>query len=225
MPNKRMIKEHEWIIMPCYNEARNISEVIRDVKEYCNNIVIIDDGSSDDTFEIASKLKVFVLKHVINLGKGAALKTGADFAVMNGARKLVFIDSDGQHEPKEIPKFFNLLDEYDVVFGSRKLNKNMPGVFRIGNFLLSTYTYLLFGVKLSDTQSGYRALTAQSYKKIRWKAKDYSVEGEMIAHVGKRKLKYKEIEINTIYKNKYKGTTVLDGIKIGLKMLLIKIQR
>lgn len=218
------IDKDNWVVMPCYNESRHISEVIREVLSYTKNLVVIDDGSKDSTFEIAKKLNKHTIKHVINLGKGAALKTGAEFAISNGAKRIIFIDSDGQHEPREIPTFFKLLDKYDIVFGYRKFNKRMPFILRFGNFMLTNITYLLFGVKLSDTQSGYRAMTAKSYKLIKWKSTDYSVETEMIANVGKNNLSYKEIPIKTLYENRYKGTTVLDGLKIGLKMLFYKLQ-
>jgi UDP-N-acetylglucosamine---dolichyl-phosphate N-acetylglucosaminyltransferase len=218
-------KMHEWVVMPCYNEAGNIYKVIKDVQKYCNNLVVVDDGSKDNTYEIAEKLNGHVLRHAINLGKGSALRTGADFAIKHGAKKLVFIDSDGQHEAKEIPTFLRLLDDYDIIFGARKLNKNMPLIFRIGNFFLTQGIYLMFGIKLMDTQSGYRSMTAETYGKIKWTATDYSVESEMIANTGKNNLRYKEIPISTIYHNRYKGTTVMDGIKIMFKMILYRIQK
>jgi hypothetical protein len=165
-----------------------------------------------------------VLKHLINLGKGAALKTGIEYAIQKGAKKLIFIDSDGQHEAKEIPKFVNKLNKYDIVFGYRRLNKRMPFIFRFGNFMISYIIYLLFGIRLRDTQSGYRGIKTEVYDKLRWKANDYSVESEMIANAGKNNLRYTEIPINTIYTNKYKGTTISDGFKIIIDMILYKIQ-
>jgi glycosyltransferase involved in cell wall biosynthesis len=211
--------------MPGYNESANIGQVIQDTLPYCNNLVVVDDGSRDNTSDIARNKLKYVIRHSVNMGKGAALKTGADFAIEKGAKKLIFIDSDGQHEPKEIPRFFSLLDDYDIIFGSRRFDKNMPGIFRIGNFFLTNYIYLLYGVKIRDTQSGYRAVSANAYKKIRWKATGYGVESEMIANVGKSGLKYKETDISTIYKNRHKGTTVFDGIKIAWYMTLYRLQR
>lgn len=219
------MKSSLWVVMPCYNEEKHIEKSIDDVLKYSNNIVVVDDGSKDRTVELASKKTEHVLKHIVNLGKGAALKTGADYAISKGAKQLVFIDSDGQHEAKEIPNFENALSDCDIVFGARKLNKNMPGIFRFGNFVLSSMIYLFFNVNLSDTQSGYRAMTAEAYKKIKWKSTDYSVESEMIANAGKNKLKYKEVCINTIYHDRYKGTTIVDGMKIMLKMIFYKISR
>ncbi|MCB9358464.1 glycosyltransferase family 2 protein [Candidatus Woesearchaeota archaeon] len=219
--------QDEWVIMPCYNEEKNIVPVIRDTLKFSKNLVVVDDGSKDNTYQAAldNCKNAYVLRHSINLGKGAALKTGVEFAIKKGAKKFVFIDSDGQHEPKEIPKFLKLLDDHDIVFGFRKLNKNMPAIFRIGNTALNTGIFFLFGIRLHDTQSGYRAMTVDAYRKIRWKSTTYTVESEMIANTGKKKLRYCEIPINTIYANRHKGTTVLDGIKIMFDMLLFRFQR
>ena len=135
------------------------------------------------------------------------------------------MDSDGQHRPEDIPRFVAALKNVDIVFGSRSLNKKMPFVLRFGNWFINKVNSTLFGVALGDTQSGYRAMTAQTYDKIKWKSTKYSVESEMIANVGRKRLKYKEIPIKTIYSDNYKGTTVFDGIKIVLNMLWWKINR
>lgn len=208
-----------FVIIPAHDEEKHLSAVIRKTKIYSKNIIVVDDGSKDNTSDVAKKEGVVVLKHIVNLGKGAALKTGADYAVSNGADILVFMDSDGQHDPKEISEFLKNLKGNDIVFGSRRRTKVMPFVFKFGNWFISFLSSLLFGVKLHDTQSGYRTMTADAYKKVRWTARDYSVESEMISLVGKKKLRYKEIFIKTIYSDKYKGTTVLDGVKIVLNMI------
>jgi glycosyltransferase involved in cell wall biosynthesis len=208
-----------YIIIPAYSEEKNIAKVLGKVKKYSKNIVVVDDGSRDKTYDVAKKESVVVLKHIVNLGKGAALKTGADYAVEHGADILIFMDSDGQHDPAEIPVFLSSLNGADIVFGSRKRAGQMPFIFRFGNWFISFVSRLLFGMRISDTQSGYKALTAEAYKKIRWKSLGYSVESEIIALAGKKRLKYKEIFIKTIYSDKYKGTTILDGIKIVLNMI------
>ena len=214
-----------FVIIPAHNEQKHIASVIREVKKFSEKVIVVDDGSNDSTSEIANKENVIVLKHIINLGKGAALKTGAEYAIRNGAKALIFIDADGQHEPKDIPRFLTALKEADIVFGSRSLNKNMPLVLKFGNWFINKTNNILFGVKLRDTQSGYRAMTVQAYNKIKWKASSYGVESEMVANVGKKRLKYKEITIKTIYSDRYKGTTIIDGVKIVLNMIWWKISR
>ena len=220
-----MVNKKTWVIIPDYNESKNISDVIKKVKKYSHNIIVVDDGSNDNTYEIAKKNSVIVIKHIINLGKGAAVKTGCDFALKKGAKKLILIDSDGQHNPSEIHKFLKALEEVDIVFGYRQFNKKMPFVFKFGNNSINFVTKMLYGVNLRDTQCGYRALTTKAYKKARWKSNDYSMESEMIANIGKRHLKYKEIPIQTIYSDKYKGTTIFDGIKIVTNMVFWRLKK
>jgi glycosyltransferase involved in cell wall biosynthesis len=212
-----------WIVIPGYNESAHISEVIKKTKKYCNNIIFIDDGSKDKTYEIAKDERVFVLKNIVNMGKGAALKTGCDFALKQGAKKIIVMDSDGQHNPAKIPLFEEKLENSSIVFAYRKFSKKMPLILKLGNIMINKFTTLLYGINLKDTQCGFRAFTANAYRKVRWKSSDYSMESEMIANAGKNKLKYSELPIETIYSNKYKGTTVIDGFKIVFNMIKWKI--
>ena len=218
------MKNNFYVIIPAHNEGNRILNVIKKTKKYAKNIVVVDDGSKDNTYNIAKKTGVEVLKHIINLGKGAALKTGCDYAVKKGTKKLVVMDADGQHDPFEIPNFIKNLNNADIVFGYRTLKK-MPLILKVGNWFINESTKLLYGLDLRDTQSGYRAFRSNCYKKIRWISNDYSMESEMIANVGKCGLKYKEIPIKTIYGDRYKGTTVLDGIKIVFNMILWKLKK
>ncbi len=208
------------IIIAAYNEEKHIEHVIKRVqKQGCTNIIVVDDGSKDSTYEKALKTRVTVLKHAVNLGKGAAVRTGCDYAIAQGTDYLVLLDGDGQHEPEEIKRFTKELHTHDIVFGMRKRSKEMPLLYRVGNWGLTLYTRLLFGINIYDSQCGYRAMTADAYKKLRWDANDYGMESEMIARAGKHSLRHKEIIIKTIYHEKYKGTGVGDGIKIAINML------
>lgn len=216
---------NKWVVIAAYNEEKHIAAVINETRKFCKNIIVVDDGSKDKTCQIAKSKGVTALKHVINLGKGAAVKTGCDFALQKGAEVLLLIDADGQHEPKEIPRFLKELKNKDIVFGYRKFTKKMPIIMRFGNKFINATTKLLYGIELKDTQCGYRALTAKAYKKVRWNSTGYPMESEMIANAGKNKLKYTEIPIRTIYSDKYKGTTVIDGVKIVLNMLLWRLKR
>jgi glycosyltransferase involved in cell wall biosynthesis len=219
------MKNDVFVIIPAHNEQKHISSVIKKIKKYTAKIVVIDDGSRDKTFDLAKKEGVVVLQHIVNLGKGAALKTGCEYALRKGAKGFIFIDADGQHRPEDIPRFLDALNYVDVVFGSRSMNRKMPFVLRFGNQFINWVNNILFRINLHDTQSGYRALRANAYKKIRWNSTDYSVESEIVANTGKKRLKYKEITIKTIYSDKYKGTTIIDGIKIVLNMIWWKISR
>ena len=208
-----------WAVIPAYNEEKSISDIVKKTKKYVNNVVVVDDGSKDKTKKAAKKAGAIVLAHAINLGKGAALKTGCDFAVKKNARFLVALDADAQHNPGDIPRFIRKLEKYDIVFSYRKPSRKMPLVLRFGNWFISNVASILYGVSLNDTQCGFRAFSRESYKKIRWNAADYSMESEMISKAGKQRLKYVQVPIETIYSNKYKGTNVIDGVKIVLNML------
>lgn len=211
-----------FIIIPARNESKTIERVAAQAKPF-GTVVVVDDGSEDDTASLAEKAGATVLCHIVNLGKGAALKTGCDFALMHGADNIVVIDADAQHDPQQIPVFLTELGGHDVVFGYRTFSRNMPRVLQFGNSFINMLASLLYHVSLHDTQCGYRAFTADAYKKLRWTAHDYSVESEMISNTGKKKLRYTQVPIKTIYLDNYKGTTVLDGIKIVMKMIWWKV--
>ncbi|MBI2660083.1 glycosyltransferase family 2 protein [Candidatus Woesearchaeota archaeon] len=212
-----------WAVIPAYNEQHSIAGIVKKTKEYVNNVVLVDDGSTDKTNELARQAGAIVLKHIVNLGKGAALKTGCDFAVKNGAKSIIAIDADAQHNPNDIPRFTEKLKKYDIVFSYRKASRKMPFVLRFGNWFISNITVFLYGIKLNDTQCGFRAFSKEAYKKIRWSASDYSMESEMIARAGRQSLKYVQIPIQTIYSDEYKGTTIIDGIKIVFNMIKWKL--
>lgn len=220
-------KSNVFIVIPAWNESKHIRVVLEKVKSFgYSNIVVVDDGSVDNTSDISYAVYgVKVLRHIVNLGKGCALKTGCDYAHSRGADVIVVMDSDGQHRPEDIGRFLKSLEMVDIVFGYRKLSGKMPFVLRFGNWFINTVSSVLFGILLKDTQSGFRAFRAKIYPKIRWGATDYFMESEMIANVGKNGFKFKEIPIETIYIDGHKGTTVFHGIEIVLNMFKLKFLR
>jgi len=216
---RKTIKMNDFIIIPAHHEQNTIARVIQQAKQYTPNIIVVDDGSSDLTCQEAQQAGALVLQHKVNLGKGAALKTGCEYAIQQGAQRLVVMDADGQHDPKEIPSFLTALNQYDIAFGTRQVPQSMPFVFKVGNTFINKSLQLFYGIKIGDSQCGYRAFTAQTYPKIRWDATNYYVETEMIIKAGKKQLKHIQVPIETIYADKYKGTTVLGGVLIVAKMI------
>ncbi len=182
-------------------------------------IVIVDDGSKKPT-KLKLKSHQHLLRHHLNLGKSAALLTGIQYAIKQGADSFVLMDADLQHNPAEIPQFLRKLREgYDFVLGSRKKSIDTPLVRFLGNKFASVYIGLLFGVYVSDLLSGFRAFNKKTYKIIKWKPSPppgYGVETEMIARLGKHRhlLRFIEVPIETIYVDKYKGVTIVDAFKI-----------
>lgn len=215
------------VVVPAFNEGPRIKDVLARIEDFVDQVVVVDDGSTDKTAEIAKQVsnKICVLKHRMNLGKGASLKTGCLAALKLGADVIVIMDADGQHKPEDIPRFIKEIEEkgVDIVFGSRKIGKGMPLMMMLGNKFLSIITNILFKIYISDTQSGFRAFKATVFDKIKWNSTRYSVETEMIVRTGKNKLKFDEIEIQTIYHDKYKGTTVFDGLRIFFNLLIWRI--
>ena len=192
-----------------------------------NQIILVDDGSSDKTVEIVENNfeDIIFLKHKINLGKGAALKTGCEAARRLGADIIVLIDSDGQHQPETIPQMIEKLrrENLDIVLGAREINNDMPPLFYIGNVFLTKLINWSFRINISDTQTGFKAFKSNVYDKIFWRSRDYFVDTEILANMGKNRLKYGEVAIKTIYNDSYKGTTFFDGLKIFLNVIKQKI--
>lgn len=224
MNGKQEQSKKIFAIIPAFNEEKNIVQVVKNTKNFISNIIVVDDGSKDNTYKILKdnfNNEITILRHEINLGKGAAMKTGCDAALLLGAETIIMIDGDGQHSPNDIDRLLYKLkdDKLDIVFGIRQFDKNMPFMKIFGNKFLSSCINIFSNVRLEDTQSGFRAFTAEAYKKIRWVSTDYSVESEMIVRTGKHNLKYGSEIIQTIYKDNHKGTTPIDGVIIFFNLL------
>lgn len=216
-----------YVIIPGYNEEKYIGKVAARVLEQTSKVIFVDDGSKDKTAEIAKKYFKHVLVHPINMGKGAALKTGCEYAFNElGADAVIFMDADDQHDPVEIPRFEKSLKEGNrVVFGTRNLGVDMPLMRLVGNKLASVFTGLVFGAFIPDIPSGYKALTKDAYEILKWDSTGYEVEMEIAAKVGKCKLPYALLPIKTIYHDKDKGMSVLDGLQIFMRMPIWRLNR
>lgn len=213
-------------IIPALNEHKQLQGVIEQARRHVDQVIVIDDGSRQPLSEhLPSWPNVTVRRHAINLGKGAAMKTGVTWARHHGIDAAVFIDADGQHDPNEIPQLLQPLisNSADIVFGVRQFHGRMPLVARIGNIVLTKALQWLYQVQVEDTQSGFRALRLSVWDQIAWRSPRYAVETEMIVNTGKHHVRYAQVPITTIYLDKYKGTTVIDGIRIMINMLAWKI--
>ena len=210
-----------YIVIPAYNEASRIGAVLAELKKVKLPVIVVDDGSRDYTYEEAKKSGFIVLKHRINLGKGAALKTGCDGAFYLGADGVIIMDSDGQHSIDDLHYFIDALNEkkYDMILGSRNFGLGVPLVRYLGNKFASVLVSVLFGIYVSDLLCGYRAFTKKAYKKIDWQSNGYGVETEMIVKTGKYKISRCEVPVETIYYDKFKGVTMMDAFKILLSVI------
>ncbi len=219
------------IIIPAYNEEATISHVLRGLKSKgYKNIVVVDDGSIDKTPHIAKKEGVKLHSHIINRGLGGALGTGIEAALLENPDIIVTLDADGQHDPKDIKKLIKpiIRGEADVVIGSRMLNpRGMPFSKRVANKIGNFITWLLFGVYISDSQSGLRAFSKNAAQKINIKTNGMEVSSEILKEAKRNNLKIKEVPIKTIY-TKYsikKGQKWWHGFKVLGKLVLRKLMR
>jgi len=221
------MKSSTWIVIPAYNEEKYIDCVLKKVAKFSKNIVVVDDGSADNTAVIAQKYCSHVLVHKVNLGKGAALKTGCEYAFQKlGAKAVILMDSDDQHDPAKLPEFFqHLKDGSRVVLGERAMNFQMPLIKIIGNRFSSILVLVLFGVYIPDIPSGYKAFTKKAYQKIKWHSSGYEAEVEIAARIAKNKLAFTTITIPTIYHDTDKGMTLLDTFEMIIKVISWRLEK
>jgi len=210
-----------YVVVPVYNEENRAVDTIKKILSVDPKIkvIVVDDGSSDDSYKILKEnfkknKRVVILQHIINLGKGSAMKTGMKMAWKLSGEAVVFVDADGQHNPKYLPKFIKELEKYPIVFGYRELDSNSPWIRRYGNKFAGFLISFLFNIKRKDLLCGFLGFRKEVYKKIVWKSTRYGIETEMATKVGRNKIPFSEIKIDTIYIDKYKGVTIFDAFKI-----------
>ena len=214
------------VILPAFNEEVSIGSIVLLTKHYADHVVVVDDGSSDRTAAIARKAGAHVIVHKVNKGKGGALKTGFTAAAGLGADVIVTMDSDGQHNPSEIPLLVApIIDGYaEMVNGSRYLNhtdKNTPIYRRVGQAILDTATNMNSGLKITDSQSGFRAFAGSTIDVFRFNAKGMAIESEMLADAGRSGLRIKEVEIGVRYDV---DCSTVNPIKHGLGVLVMVLK-
>lgn len=207
------------IVIPAYNEVTHIKNVIRNIKRHTKNIIVIDDGSTDGTADELKKENIVVLRHLVNLGKGAALTTGIEYAQKAGFEKVILMDSDNQHNADEMINFVNNLKKYDLVLGVRKLSFRLTDMRFIGNKIDTLLIYLLYGKKILDPICGFRAFNMKIYPQIRWESSGYGVETEIVIRAILKKIRLTEVPVSSIYLDKYKGVSIIDAYKIFFDVL------
>jgi len=221
-----MKKDKVFVVIAAFNEEKQIAGVIKGLKkEGYENIVVVDDGSKDGTFNALKKSKVFALQHFINRGQGAALKTGIDFSLKQGAEYIVTFDADGQHRASDIERLLKPLlnKECDVVLGSRFLKKdsNTPFIRKIILKLGALVIRVMYGIKLSDSHNGFRVMSRNAAQKIEITSDRMEHASQIVEEIHKKKIKYKELPVTITYSeySKKKGQSSWNSVKIGLRML------
>ena len=218
------------IIVPAFNEAPIIASTLSRIKmktRYIRNkeILVIDDGSNDNTYMEAKKKKVTLLRHVINRGLGGAIGTGLAYAKKHDFQIAVTIDADGQHNPGDIkPVIKPILDDRaDIVIGSRFLGENqIPKDRRLLLKISNLITKIFFGQSTTDSQSGFRAFGPRAIQEINLKTERMEVSSEVFSEIKRLKLRFSEVPISVEYTDysKSKGQSNSDAFGVGFKLLL-----
>lgn len=215
-----------FIVIPARNEAQQIGEVLLEIRRKgFENVLVVDDGSDDKTVEIAEKSGAKVVQHILNRGAGAATFTGIKAVLELDAEIIVTMDADGQHAPEDIHNLIQpILDKkYDIVLGSRLLEKKeMPLIRRFFNYTGNLITWILFGLWVSDSQSGFKAFSKKAAEQIEIKTNGYEFCSEVIREIKTKKLSFAEIPIQTKYTeySMQKGQSFANGVRTFVKLVL-----
>lgn len=215
-----------WVIIPLFNEASVIGRVVTELKQRFQHVVCIDDGSTDDSAVIARSAGATLVKHPINLGQGAALQTGFEYAKERGAEYVVTFDADGQHKVEDaeamLAKARN--EDHAVVFGSRFLDdRTNPGVLK--KIVLKTavgVTNFATRMSLTDAHNGLRVIRRDAFSKIFLKQDRMAHGTEIVVQLGKTGLPYSEFPVEVLYTDysKAKGQSLLNSINILIDLVI-----
>jgi len=217
------------IVIPAYNEEKTVAEVVRGALAAADRVVVVDDGSNDRTGQAAYAAGALVARHAVNRGLGGALGTGIAAALRLGAGSVVTMDADGQHRPEDASRVFERLakGDADFIIGSRLISgaAAMPWSRQAANRIGNLLTWVLFGVKVSDSQSGLRGLTARAAAELELKTNGMEVSSEFVREAGARGWRISEIPIPAIYTDYSlsKGQGFAVGLKTAAKLILRRL--
>jgi glycosyltransferase involved in cell wall biosynthesis len=201
-----------------YNEARYIGSIVLQARQYVDEVIVVDDGSTDNTARVAELAGATVIRHTENRGKGAAIQSILAEAKRRNPDALVLLDADAQHDPNEIPILIKPTSEgFDLVIGSREAQDDKtPRYRRIGKKVISRSTRLASKTNIFDSESGFRALSPKAINELDLKENGFAIESEMITRAADKNLKITEVPISNIYT--MDGST-LNPIRHGIDVL------
>lgn len=209
-----------WVVVPAMNEARVIRQSITGLRTVFPNVVVVDDGSEDTTGAEALAAGAVLIRHPLNLGQGAAIQTGIEFALSRGAAYVATFDADGQHSAEDLRRMLDVLrrEKLDIVLGSRFLGR-AEGMTRTRAVLIKAgmhFTNVTTGVRLTDAHNGLRVMTGATAKRLRIVQDRMAHASELIAQIGKMKLAVKEVPVTITYSaySVAKGQKMSDSFRI-----------
>ncbi len=229
--SQKLFREHTngiYIVMPAYNEEKTIKDVMRELISLDLNIIVVDDGSSDDTSSVVIDFikqypnKVNLYRHPLNRGLGAAISTGIEAALTYNSEIIVTFDADGQHHSQDLIPLCQpiIQNQADVVIGIRNFDE-MPFRKKFGNVVMNIITLIFYGKDVEDSQSGLRAFNHKAAELLELHSRDYGVSSEIIGEIRRKNLQMAEVPMSTIYTDYSlsKGTNTKVGLKILAKLI------
>lgn len=191
------------VIIPTFNESKEISRLVKEVKALGFDVLIIDDGSKDNTAQLAADSGAVVLKNPVNEGKGACLRKGFQYALDKGYEAIITMDGDGQHLPQDLPSFIRSASSSNsgLFVGNRMLDtRHMPLVRIVTNKFMSWLISLLSGQNIPDSQCGFRLIKREVLQKLELKTDKYEIETEMLIKASRAGFKIESVLIKTVYR-------------------------
>lgn len=220
-----------FILIPAFNEGKVIRKTIAPVLEQGYTVVLVDDCSSDNMFDAVKDLPIHYVRHSINLGQGAAIQTGIQYAYKNGAEYAVTFDADGQHNYLEIPKMLEpvIAGQADITMGSRFMQggiaEKIPGIRKLVIKTAIVVNGILTGLWLTDAHNGFRAMNRAALGKIKITQNRMAHATEILSLVKNAKLRYREVPVHIVYTDysMNKGQGNLNAINIVIDIIINKI--
>lgn len=219
-----------FIVIAAYNESKSISNVVAGLnKAGYHDIVVVDDGSRDNTYELASNAGATALRHIINRGQGAALKTGIDYAYDSGADMIITFDADGQHRVEDLKAMIAPVKsgKYDVALGSRFLKDTDVPFFRRLTLKAAIFViWLFYGIRLTDAHNGFRVMNRKAARMIDITSDKMEHASQIVEQIRKKNLKYKEVPITILYTDyalQHGHGGFIQAIRVFARMLIRRI--
>jgi glycosyltransferase involved in cell wall biosynthesis len=215
-----------WLVVPLYNEGTVIGDVVREARHTFRNVVVVDDGSKDDGADVAALAGAVVVRHPVNLGQGAALQTGFEYArSVPSMRWVVTFDADGQHQVSDVLEMLDKAraEDLDVVFGSRFLDdRTSPSPMKKLILRLAVgYTNVTTGTKLTDAHNGLRVMSRAVVDRLDITQNRMAHASELVAQIGAMKVSYGEAPVHILYTDysKSKGQSLWNSVNILVELM------
>jgi len=220
-----------FVVVPAYNEAERIGRTLESLLAVASSVVVVDDGSADNTAEVALRYPVWILRHPVNLGQGAAIQTGITFALRQGADDVATFDADGQHDPSDLIRMLQTLRESgaDYALGSRFLGRaeGIPFTRKVMLKAAVWYTRIMSGIHVTDTHNGIRLMTRRGAERIHITMNRMEHASEILDQIARSGLRYIEVPVTIRYSQASlaKGQKSTAAIRMGLRILAERVMR